>query len=1249
MLDFTAYPQFLVVAPKPNVLILLDNSASMFNFAYDFNGDATSMGFDPSVEYFGYFDPDKWYAYTGSLFEEAASKSARAKAANEWDGSFLNWLTMRRVDIARKVLVGGKCVSRSAEGNPHDLLAEEADMTSSGYLKEVADAEPYTPYEGRRCFTFDYGSAGTSEFWVGSSVGSCPCAGADNYVVKVHLSTKPTGVIQAEGDKVRWGLAFYNKEQGGRVAKEITDDIVSSMVTAIEGDRPGTNTPIAESLWTATGYFAQDPTTGGTGPRYHVPSAQSYRVGSDADPYNFGTGGTPEYIWCAKSFVLAITDGEPTYDRILPADIKGYYPSYTDGSDTIPAWAGPEDPNYFWYNDNYGSHFVDDVALWSRVDIAKGKYRDLRLDLEGDQYLTSYFVYAAFGSASPDGRRLLQQAARNGAFEDLNGNFLPDLPAEYDKDGDGYPDTYFEATDGEELAHSLAAAITDILRRTSSGTAVSILSTSAHGEGALFQAYFKPEEISFMSGETARARWMGFLHGLWVDDRGNLREDNGDAKLVYEEDNIIQFYHDEETGTRVKRDFVSIGQSYGDGSWEETNVSLNDVRSMWEAGKRLALRDLSARPRKIYTTLDKQSLVALEPGNATSFQDYLRASTTTEAENIIRFIHGENVSGMRTRRVFLDTDDDTVPDQEGIWRLGDIIYSTPAVVSRPMENYDDIYSDATYETFEKQYARGSGASPLPRPTVIYVGANDGMLHAINAGCSLLGDDSGTGAGEHGRYTDAQYPSYFTSSLGYTPQSGEEIWAFVPHNLLPHLRWVCDQNYTHVYYVDLKPKIVDARIFAADGTHPEGWGTVLIGGLKLGGGTYLAQDFNQDGTPDDPQVFSSCYFALDITNPGAPELLWEFSDPVHLGFTSSYPAVARVGRPEEKGDWYVIFGSGPTTYEGTSGQQGSVYVLDLRTGNLLKRFNQSPLEANSFIGGASTMDMNLDYQTNAVYLGESYDDKGAWRSKLHRIFIATPDTELYPSPGSWSDSVVSYTKADQCITAPPGIASDDAHTPWIFWGTGRFFSDLDKLDVSTQSFYGVKDRTLAAGAAAEGSSVADLMDVTSVVVTYGDPSTVTGSPVTPGGSTWDEMLNEMRGTDASPTYGWILDVTDIAGPNAGERVLVKPSVFGGLALFTTFKPINDVCLSGGEGRLYAVYYETGTAYKRDIFSLDDPPLGTALERSMDLGQGRPSSLAIHIGQEKGGKTYVQQSTGTIKELAVDTPFYPKSGAAVWYEE
>ncbi len=1260
MSDFTAYPPFLVSSPKPNVMILMDNSGSMFYWAYDFDGSSTSRGFDPSKDYYGYFDADQWYFYNSgsSLFEATASKASRIKAATEWDGNFLNWMTMRRIDVARKVLVGGKTDSRFDATPDYDLIAERADGQGRGYKKEVDNAQNYSPYSGTTMFTFSTGSSGTSKFKIGSS---------SYYYVKVHISDEPTGVIQIEGDNIRWGLAFYNNNDGGHIKESISNNNTDDVVYDVENTRPSTWTPLAEAFWTVTGYFAQDSTTSSsTGPRYYSSSSDSYSVGASTDPYNYGSAADPDYVECAKSFVIVITDGEPTKDRGLPSGIEGYSPTYTDGSSAVPSWAGPSDPNYFWYGSNDGSHYIDDVAMYSRVDLSKGEYRDLRSGLDGQQYLTSYFMYASFGNASPDGQRLLQQAARNGAFEDNNGNFVPDLPEEYDRDEDGIPDAYFEAENGEEMATSLAETIVDILRRTSSGTAVSILSTSAHGEGSLFQAYFKPEDVSFMSGNTARASWIGYLHGLWVDSHGNLREDNGDRKLVYAEDNIIGFYYTDEEGTKVQRDHVSSSNPFGDGNWEETNISLDDMQSMWEGGEELALRDISSLPRKIYTPdlSTRSSLVDFKSSDASSFQNYLRASTVTEASEIMEFISGEDVPGMRSRLVYVDTDGDGSGDTPGTWRLGDIIYSTPAVVSRPMENYDNIYRDETFGEFEKKYSLASGASSVPRPTTIFVGANDGMLHAFNAGSYFMGNDDASGDVEHGRYEE-RYPSYYTSALGHTPDIGEEIWAFIPHNVLPHLRWLTDENYTHVYYVDLKSKIADVRIFSSDSTHPNGWGTVLIGGLRFGGGSYEVTDFDQDGNPDAGYAFSSCYYALDITNPAAPVLLWEFTVPNNMGFTTSYPAIARVGDAADTGDWYVVLGTGPTTYEGdrpssyslsrdttftaTTNRSPALYVLDLKTGTIMNRMSGSPFQANGFFGAAATMDMNLDFQSNAVYIGETYQSGGAWAGKMFRVLIGTPDEAVYSGPSSWSASLLASTQSGQALVAPPAIASDHNNIPWVYFGSGRYFSEDDKVDTSTQSFYGVKDRTLADGTAAEAKSFGDLIDVSNVTVTYGAPnSTVSGSSVVGSGSTWENMLTEMRGNETSPTYGWYLDATDISGSGTGERILEKPSVFGGMAMFSSFMPVNDVCRVGGQGRLYAVYYETGTAFATDAFSLNDPSAGTTLEDSLDLGSGKPSSLAIHIGQESGGKIYVQQSTGAIKEITINTAFNPKSGSVIWYE-
>src|SRR3989454_12441414 len=117
-----------------------------------------------------------------------------------------------------------------------------------------------------------------------------------------------------------------------------------------------------------------------------------------------------------------------------------------------------------------------------------------------------------------------------------------------------------------------------------------------------------------------------------------------------------------------------------------------------------------------------------------------------------------------------------------------------------------------------------------RRQVAYMGANDGMLHAFNVGFYHRGDEAATTLEvEHGWSTRTATDN----SSG--PLLGQELWGFIPYQLLPHLQWLARADYTHVYYVDLKPKVTDARIFTPDADHPNGWGTVLIGGVPGGGG------------------------------------------------------------------------------------------------------------------------------------------------------------------------------------------------------------------------------------------------------------------------------------------------------------------------------------------------------------------------------------------------------------------------------
>jgi len=839
---YVASPIFMTNAVPPNVLIIFDNSGSMNSMAYWQEGlmhdDETPGEFDivpatPYSEdknYYGYFvagTPGNrvYYTYSSNTFVRDPN--------GEWQGNFLNWLCMRRVDVARKVLVGGLATSRTGGGNT-TLIAEDPDQWGRSYRckLEWSLLVQYTPFGGD--LQDRYVGLKDGYLYVSKDLNTSPFDKFDyQYGVKVKRdSSYPdeawdfkdgniAGVMQKVGDKAYWGLEFFRSgtgsgQNGGYIKNRVGHPTITNLYTNIENEAMENWTPLAESFYVAMQYFKQEPIDPSLAALYNP----GYQINSTWDPYDQDGDSTH----CAKSFVLLFTDGSSTKDLNIPAAYKTY-----DGDPNDP---NAQTPVYV----SEGSDYLDDIALHAKVN-------DLRPDLEGDQNIELFVVYA-FGD-DPAARRLLKDSSRNGGFIEKNGNNRPDpatgtvvdvvdytTPVADDSwsewwedkrlsaDGSALPDTYFEAQDGWKLEQELINAITKILERANSGTAVSVLATSGEGEGALYQAYFRPKS----STATEEVHWTGYLQGLWIDAFGNLREDAGvSGKLELDADPIVTFFYDESSGeTLFKRRLVSGTDKYGTQSTPTTHM-LTELSPLWEAGNLLATR--SADSRTIYTfvdldlegdvdgksTVDSGEFIYFTTGNKDKLQLHLDLAedlSTTETDfaylgadegarvvNLINYIRGVDSDSTRNRTL-----------GSKVYKLGDIVHSTPTPVGRPVDNYDLIYKDETYKEFYLLHK--------DRETVVYTGANDGMLHAFLAGVFEPGA-SLTGDGAQFTVDTAKYG---------TLQAGDEIWAYIPQNLLPHLKWLADPAYidgTHVYYVDLKPRIFDARIYegAGDSDHP----------------------------------------------------------------------------------------------------------------------------------------------------------------------------------------------------------------------------------------------------------------------------------------------------------------------------------------------------------------------------------------------------------------------------------------------
>jgi type IV pilus assembly protein PilY1 len=1173
------------------------------------------------------------------------------------------------------------------------------------------------------------------------------------YELKIGYSTEPTGVIQQIGVQARFGLFEFKPAGdgarmlvgvGSRQSVNFSDmDIetfntnTAAMVDAVQESFPSTWTPLAESLYETARYVAQINSTyvpgsyvypiafaGGisngvalaangvgslgidTGPGVDTPE-QTVLTGSETcpagyitdacgrDPYFFGSNHTPAWaststqVRCCKTFVILVTDGEPTQDTNIPGGGQDYGHGQhglhcINGNATIHAPNGTCNTNSLTppatllgehktdYADS-GHHYLDDVAYWAHTNdlrpcngtapaLTDGTIAVLNVTghcLDGLQNISVY-TFFAFGNIA--GREILMHTAKLGGFEDSNNNNLPDLVTEWDKvinttgapGADGVPDNYFESSNVDDLQDRLMATITAILRKSSSGTAISVLATSASGEGSVYQAYFYTSSVG-QGG--ANVRWTGYAQGLFIDHLGNFREDTiqsgiQDGKLVYEDDYIIKTRYDNNPASltygKVLVDKFKDGN--GDGSADSTTptisgLELKDISPFWEGGKQLA--NLASASRNLLTWVDSDNDGLVDAGeqmqfstaNSGTLSPYLRAGAAPyTADNIINFVRGDEIAGLRTRMLEVPIGSGTYK----VWKLGDPIHSTPTIVSKPQANYDLIYGDSSYTAFFQQYKT--------RREVIYIGANDGMLHAFNGGFYHKSDDVTTPTVvEHGWYTKNPTDNSSGRPLG------DELWGFIPHQLLPQLQWLTRADYTHVYYVDLKPTVADVRIFPVDADHPNGWGTVLIGGFRMGGscGNCAAgtgappMTVNISGTN---RTFYSAYFVLDITNPEVdPKLLWSFSD-AGLGLTIGTPSVMRVSPTADSkidntnAKWMVLFGSGPNGYAAdlpaAPSQSAKLYAVDLKVGPGAGNSQVTTMPVGSlrsFLGNIASLDRNFDYRHDVAYFGRTlHDGSLPWRGKMYRL-TTSGCTNAPCSTSTWGvanggnrsatemiDTFYDYNALSGTtvemgpVTTSPSVTIDDANKVWVFFGTGRYLGNSDKTDTAQQYLFGIKDKVMNSGCTQtdttncliDGTS-ATLVNTTNAVVCVicssgtnqmTDPNNPALTDVTTG-------ANSMAGLVASKD-GWYVKLVTAAGTSA-ERSVSSPVVIAGAVFFPTLVPTNDFCSSTGTSYLYALYYKTGSAYSSPIIGTTAAGANTNSTTRITMGEGVASQVAIHI--------------------------------------
>lgn len=1143
MAPYCAAPPFVSTSAAPNILIQLDNSGSMNWKAYD----PLVITIADLTDYYGYFKPESLYDWDGNHWESSP--------AGTWPGRILNWACMSRADVAKKVLTGGK-------GNIQGPIARLTSEGTQSYNKIYQrDKDNYNT------FIITHTAPGVTQVQI-TKTGLFPPINATQVQVSVIVDIPEEeyrGVLDQIGDKNddrHWdddaplfGLWHYNDNEGGYIRDYLGDPDIIDLRNHVNNMESNGWTPLAESYFEILHYVSQ-------ADAYYFQADYTENPGGLHDP--FYDKHLHDMVSCRRMFVLMITDGESTQDQNIP-DSDPTMPAcnrlqtYYDGID-------PQLPSG-------GTDYLDDVTLYGHVNDMRPDRDWGSRNLEGDQSVKCYIIYA-FGTL---GSNLLMEAAKTGGFKDSNGDSLPDLQSEWDEDGDSIPDNYYEATSGYELEDAIMSAIMEMLETITSGSSVGVVAMGSSAGGGTAQAQFWPRKTI---SKTEELSWIGTVNSYWLDPFGWLREDTDPDAILHLQNDLIlnMMYVPSENNVMVH--LIQDVAGTGDPDQFDTlsQVPIEEVTPIWDGGQKLWLTPAEDRLIGTFVDADTNGFVDAGeikffiPGQASLLRPYLGCETDAEADSLIRWIRGTDYSNKRNRTA-----------KGNVWKLGDIINSGASAIQKPIERYDFIYGDITYGAYYDLYRNSR--------QVVFVGGNDGMLHCFNAGIPEQLDG------------DPMMPFRYNADAYAL---GEEIWGYIPFNLLPHLQWLPDLDYCHVYYVDLKPYVTDVQIFLPpDPVHPNGWGALLIGGMRFGGMPIE----NEKGS------YSSAFFAMDVTEPLVPKPMWEFRHP-DLDLTLCYPTVVKVAD-----EWFLVFGTGPVTSSGEADQPARIMVLRLATGEFLHEWILP--DDNSFISNIFGADWGMDYTVDRLYFGTCYylgPPTRDWKGKIYRI-LTNDDVD----PTNWDLAMV--FDADRPITGEGSIATDDYNHLWVYFGTGRFYSDVDEADQTIGRYVGFRDDTTRA------TTVSGLYNVTNV---------------------WIDTLGEVHGAGTITDFQVLIDtITAIGGwwrqfEDLGERNLTTTLVFGGAVLFTTYVPTGDLCSYGGEGYLYALYYRTGTAYVAGTDKGNTPFLqqieGAAYPEKVFLGYGMPSEPSLYVSPDET-KVFVQAG-GAILTPVTGIPGLPETGVLIW---
>lgn len=759
-------------------------------------------------------------------------------------------------------------------------------------------------------------------------------------------------------------------------------------------------------------------------------------------------------------------------------------------------------------------------------------------------------------------------------------------------DGHG---TFASAGNPTELYKAISNALINIVNRTGAASSLSVNTEQAGQTGTdqqIYQALFHP-------------------HGWW-----------GDVKALPV---MASTQHTGGPSSSTTRNVVTISP---DAVWSASCVLTGGQCDQMKNSPTVTRQPVSQRT---YLTWNNGSGDVFDTSLPSAALSAIGGTAVVKYVRGVRSVEADNGGTLRNRSSV----------------MGDVVKSSPVYVGAPNESYPDTWTNLLWPS-KTPNENGSGqkysdfvSNHQSRKPMVYVGANDGMLHG-----------------------------FFAPQDKTTTHAGWEQLAYVPRAVYSNLRDYASQTYGHHYFVDATPG-------AGDLFYGGQWHTWLVGGEGAGGNSIFALDITDPGSLGPSDVIGEW---------GPDNICARSAGYCHgddLGLTFGEPVITRFNN----GQWGFVFGNGFDSDSGVAAifigivdsSSGQVTFHELSTGYGPDEDPTGKDRPNG-IAYVTPVDFNGDHTTDYVYAGDYFGN--VWRFNLTSQYEGSWGAEY----GSAGAKVPMFTatnasgKAQPITTkllvlAVPGAGA--GFRVMVEFGTG---SDVTKAQQApntkaggVQSLYGVWDWDLSQWN--KGEPTPGMSARTPVAFQY---ASLPSGPVGGSGGSFNRLKlgkqsvtheldpfpgndltthnrvvsnNVLCWVDMDPSvlpsacggqatdYGWRLALLPSSATPQGEKVVYSPTLRSGVFVVNTTIPNSSSGLTcqaqAFTGWTMALDPETGGRLSFEAFDTK----GNGQFEKVKIGGDTVPTSGITIGAVGSpgfitykGDTFLISNTGSGKPTA-----------------